>query len=55
MSCWKPGGWGEADAIKGRLKALVAERFSVRHATLELECSLHACDQADRIGDGHAH
>jgi cobalt-zinc-cadmium efflux system protein len=46
------GRWGEADAIKGRLKALVAERFSVRHATLELECARHACADARLVGHG---
>lgn len=41
------------------LKALLADRFGIDHATLELEC--HECDGPDRqhgmrgVGDGHDH
>lgn len=48
------GAWGHADDIKTRVKAVLAEEFGIGHSTLELECSLHACDSAARIGDGHS-
>lgn len=48
------GAWGEADRIKAQVKKLLADDFGVAHSTLEMECSLHACDHAARIGDGHA-
>jgi cobalt-zinc-cadmium efflux system protein len=35
----------DAQAEGDRLKALLAERFGITHATLELEC--HACDDDD--------
>lgn len=44
------GCWGDADAIKRRTKALLAKRFSIRHATLEMECTHHACEAARTIG-----
>ncbi len=46
------GRWADADAIKARLKALLAEEFDVPHSTLELECARHACDDAQVIGHG---
>jgi len=49
------GAWDHADDIKAKVKAMLAEDFGIGHSTLEMECSLHACDHADRIGDGHAH
>ena len=49
------GAWGEADLIKARVKTMLAEDFGIAHSTLEMECSLHACDHAARIGDGHRH
>jgi len=58
------GAWDHADDVKARVKALLAEEFGIGHSTLEMECSLHACHDADRIGhdghgdghhDGHAH
>jgi len=49
------GAWDHADGIKARVKAMLAEEFGIGHSTLEMECSLHVCDGADRIGDGHAH
>lgn len=41
--------WQDADAIKAELKAVLA-RFGVAHATLELECALHACADPQVIG-----
>jgi cobalt-zinc-cadmium efflux system protein len=45
----------EAQASGDRLKALLADRFGISHATLELEC--HPCDPAPderaRTGDHH--
>ena len=49
-----PGRWDEADAIKGRIKAVLRDRFAIEHTTLELECARHACNGAEPIG-GHAH
>ena len=39
----------DAQQTGDRLKALLAERFGIEHATLELEC--HVCEEAD---GGHA-
>ncbi|MBA3325348.1 MAG: cation transporter [Rhodobacteraceae bacterium] len=44
------GRWSEADAIKGRIKAALHDRFDIDHATLELECAAHACDDAPLFG-----
>ncbi|WP_172292981.1 cation diffusion facilitator family transporter [Pseudoruegeria sp. HB172150] len=44
------GRWGEADAIKDRIKDVLKSRFEVGHSTLELECARHACDGAPVIG-----
>ncbi|MCF3936021.1 cation diffusion facilitator family transporter [Acuticoccus sp. M5D2P5] len=62
------GAWTRADAIKADVKAMLAERFGIDHATLELECAAHPCvdrrvfghgDPADHAHDGppaaHAH
>ncbi|TMV06309.1 cation transporter [Ruegeria sediminis] len=46
----EPGAWGQADGIKATVKAELAKRFGVRHATLELECSSHACVGSARFG-----
>jgi len=48
------GRWDEADAIKERIKAVLRDRFDIEHATLELECARHACNDAESFG-GHAH
>nr|WP_236701341.1 cation diffusion facilitator family transporter [Thalassomonas viridans] len=48
----EPEQWGRADAIKDSVKALLAERFSIRHTTLELECSRHVCENPATIGHG---
>ncbi|KAA9006867.1 cation diffusion facilitator family transporter [Histidinibacterium aquaticum] len=43
------GRWGEADAIKGRVKDAL-QRVGIDHSTLELECSNHACTDPKVIG-----
>ncbi len=45
------GRWGDADAIKARLRARL-KALGVGHATLELECSRHVCTDARTIGHG---
>lgn len=45
-----PGRWGQADAIKARIKDILHRRFGIAHTTLELECAAHACDCPPRIG-----
>lgn len=47
-----PGQWSEADAIKARLKDVLATRFGIGNSTLEMECARHACDGAQVFGDG---
>lgn len=46
-----PGRWGEADAIKARLKDRLAA-MGIRHSTLELECARHAVAGRPAIGHG---
>lgn len=46
------GRWGEADAIKARVKRILDERYGIGHVTLEMECAAHACDGASAIGHG---
>ncbi|WP_432255087.1 cation diffusion facilitator family transporter [Limimaricola sp. AA108-03] len=46
------GRWGEADAIKARVKRALGERYGICHVTLEMECAAHACDGACAIGHG---
>lgn len=46
------GRWGEADAIKARVKRALGERYGIGHVTLEMECAAHACDGASAIGHG---
>ncbi len=43
--------WSDADAIKTALRTRL-EALGVGHATLELECHFHACDDAATIGHG---
>ncbi|WP_108662599.1 cation diffusion facilitator family transporter [Acuticoccus kandeliae] len=45
------GAWSRADAIKLAVKSMLAERFGIEHATLELECAAHPC--SDRTVFGH--
>jgi cobalt-zinc-cadmium efflux system protein len=50
------GRWADADAIKARIKVVLADRFDIAHTTLELECARHACAApSDFGGDGHRH
>lgn len=44
------GAWNRADAIKASVKQLVAEEFDIAHSTIEMECSRHACRDAQTIG-----
>lgn len=44
------GAWSEADAIKAKVKDVLAERFHIHQSTLELECAAHACTDAPRFG-----
>ncbi|MBW8637103.1 cation diffusion facilitator family transporter [Hoeflea sp. WL0058] len=46
------GLWDHADAIKQSVKEALMERFGIRHSTLELECSRHACPNPSIIGHG---
>ena len=39
-----PGAWARADAVKEQVKKRLEQGFDIRHSTLELECSCHACD-----------
>mgnify|MGYP000041199529 FL=1 len=48
------GRWSDADAVKERIKAALADRFAIEHTTLELECARHACDDPSEFGGlGH--
>ncbi len=44
------GKWSDADAIKAALKQALKDKFGISHATLELECSKHACIEPQIIG-----
>ncbi|QFS82924.1 MULTISPECIES: cation diffusion facilitator family transporter [unclassified Roseivivax] len=44
------GRWNDADAVKDRIKAALADRFDIEHTTLELECARHACDDPPAFG-----
>ncbi len=44
------GRWSDADAIKDQIKASLLYRFKLSHTTLELECSRHACLDAETFG-----
>ena len=48
----KAGRWGEADAIKERIKTKLADAFAIDHTTLELECASHVCEDPSEFG-GH--
>lgn len=48
------GRWGQADAIKERIKTHLANEFGIEHTTLELECAHHACDDPSEFG-GRGH
>ena len=40
----------QADAVKGRVKALLHSRFEIAHSTLEMECAPNACTGVARFG-----
>ncbi|MFK5977912.1 MAG: cation diffusion facilitator family transporter [Rhizobiaceae bacterium] len=44
------GKWNDADAVKGAVRELLSNEFSISHSTLELECSIHACPTPQKIG-----
>ena len=44
------GDWGRADAIKAAVRTALAAH-DVSHATLEVECSRHACQDAQLFGE----
>jgi len=44
------GRWGQADAIKARLKEIARDAFGISHTTFEMECSRHACDAPATVG-----
>jgi cobalt-zinc-cadmium efflux system protein len=44
------GKWAQADAIKQEIKDRLASHFHIHHATLELECTHHACQEPQMIG-----
>jgi len=48
------GRWSDADAIKDRIKAVLADRFDIEHTTLEMECARHVCDDPSEFG-GRGH
>jgi cobalt-zinc-cadmium efflux system protein len=48
------GRWSDADTVKERIKAALADRFDIQHTTLELECARHACDDPSEFG-GRGH
>lgn len=48
------GQWGDADAIKADVRRALRSGFDIRHSTLELECSKHACDDPQTIGHSDA-
>ncbi|MBB3064992.1 cation diffusion facilitator family transporter [Limibacillus halophilus] len=44
------GQWRNADAVKEAVRAKLRDKFAITHATLETECSLHACPDPRSIG-----
>ena len=48
------GDWDRADAIKAAVRAALREEFGIGHATLETECTRHACGDAATFGHGEA-
>jgi cobalt-zinc-cadmium efflux system protein len=45
-----PGKWDQADAIKQSVKQRLSEQHGIHHATLEVECTHHACPEPQTIG-----
>lgn len=50
-----PDEWARADYIKDAVKSALPDDFSINHITLELECFVHACNDAETIGHGVDH
>ncbi|MCA8869828.1 MAG: cation transporter [Rhodobacteraceae bacterium] len=46
------GRWGQADAIKAEVKAMLTGEFGIGHSTLETECSVHSCDRRELLQHG---
>ncbi|MEZ5740548.1 MAG: hypothetical protein R3E68_14580 [Burkholderiaceae bacterium] len=46
-----PGQWQDADALKQQVRQRMRDRFGIRHSTLEIRRSRHACEGAAEIGD----
>lgn len=46
------GAWSRADAIKEDARSVLRGLFGISHATLEIECMVHACRDAHVIGHG---
>jgi cobalt-zinc-cadmium efflux system protein len=44
------GAWTRADAVKDSIKRLLKEKHGITHSTVEMECALHACDDAPVYG-----
>lgn len=44
------GHWYEADRIKETVKSVLKSKFGISHTTIELECSIHACQDPEIIG-----
>lgn len=44
------GQWNKADEIKEAVKSILKGKFGITHATIELECSKHACKDFEIIG-----
>jgi cobalt-zinc-cadmium efflux system protein len=44
------GQWDRADAIKAQVKQSLESAFEIRHTTLEIECTHHACEDAEEFG-----
>ncbi len=46
----RPDAMARSETIKRAAKAMLAERFSIGHSTLEIECEGEGCIDASRIG-----
>lgn len=46
------GDWETASRVKGRVKALLAEKFRIEHVTLDLEAEGQECDDSRLYGHG---
>jgi cobalt-zinc-cadmium efflux system protein len=44
------GEWARGDAIKNAVKKMLRESYDIAQATLEIECTRHACGDAQAIG-----